>query len=146
MQIRKAQIEDLKELTMLFDLYRQFYEKKSDLSGAEIFLRARMEGSESVIFVAVKDGKLIGFTQLYPLFSSTVMKKQWVLNDLYVRMDERKTGAGEQLMRKAMEFGCADGSRGLTLQTAVTNHSAQRLYEKLGWKKNETFLTYIYYP
>jgi predicted GNAT family acetyltransferase len=38
-----------------------------------------------------------------------------------------------------------DGSRGLSLQTAVTNATAQRLYEKLGWKKNETFLTYTYY-
>ena len=74
------------------------------------------------------------------------MKKQWVLNDLYVRMEERKSGAGEKLMRTAMEFGLRDGSRGLTLQTAVTNIPAQKLYEKLGWKKNETFLTYNLYP
>lgn len=146
MQIREAQIHDLPRLAILFDLYRQFYEKKSDLSGAESFLRQRMEKHESVIFVAEKEDKLIGFTQLYPLFSSTMLKKQWVLNDLYVTMDERKSGAGELLMRKAMDFGTQDNSRGLTLQTAVTNLPAQRLYEKLGWKKNETFLTYTYYP
>lgn len=146
MQIRRAQSEDLPQLTILFDLYRQFYEKKSDLSGAEIFLRERMEGSESVIFVAEKEGRLLGFTQLYPLFSSTTLKKQWVLNDLYVRMEERKSGAGEALMKMAMDFGCLGESRGLSLQTAVTNLAAQRLYEKLGWKKNETFLTYTYYP
>ena len=104
-----------------------------------------MERNESVIFVAEKEGHLVGFTQLYPLFSSTMMKTQWILNDLFVRKEERKSGAGEKLMKTAMEFGLKDGSRGLSLQTAVTNATAQRLYEKLGWKKNETFLTYTYY-
>ncbi len=146
MLIRVAGLSDLEQLTPLFDLYRQFYEKDSDLSQARAFLKERMDKKESVIFVAEKDGKLLGFTQLYPLFSSTMMKKQWVLNDLYVRMEERKSGAGEKLMKAAMEFGTRDNSRGLTLQTAVTNATAQRLYEKLGWKKNETFLTYNLYP
>lgn len=146
MIIRVASMTDLKEVTELFDLYRQFYEKTSDVNAARDFVRARMERNESVIFVAEKDGRLIGFTQLYPLFSSTMMKKQWVLNDLYVRMEERKSGAGEKLMRAAMDFGTRDSSRGLTLQTAVTNVTARRLYEKLGWKKNETFLTYNFYP
>jgi ribosomal protein S18 acetylase RimI-like enzyme len=146
MVIRAGKVSDLEELAVLFDLYRQFYKKAPDLNAARSFLRERLEKNESVIFVAEKNGKLLGFTQLYPLFSSTVMKKQWVLNDLYVRMEERKSGAGEKLMRMAMEFGTQDNSRGLTLQTAVTNVSAQKLYEKLGWKKNETFLTYNYYP
>lgn len=146
MIIRRGILSDLEELSVLFDLYRQFYEKTPDLNAARSFLQERFEKEESVIFVAEKDGKLIGFTQLYPLFSSTGMKKQWVLNDLYVRMEERKMGAAEQLMRAAMEFGTRDGSRGLTLQTAKTNIPAQKLYEKLGWKKNETFLTYNLYP
>ena len=145
MEIRLAQISDLEEVSELFDLYRQFYEKTSDLNASRIFIKERMEREESVIFVAEKNGRLLGFTQLYPLFSSTVMKKQWVLNDLYVRMEDRKSGAGEKLMKAAMDFGVKD-SRGLSLQTAVTNATAQRLYEKLGWKKNETFLTYTYYP
>lgn len=145
MKIREATIQDLDAVTELFDLYRQFYEKASDLNAARTFLKERMERKESVIFVAENDGKLIGFTQLYPLFSSTMMKSQWVLNDLFVASAARKSGAGEMLMRAAMEYGTRDGSRGLTLQTAVTNATAQRLYEKLGWKKNETFLTYNFY-
>lgn len=145
MKIREAGIPDLDAVAELFDLYRQFYEKSSDLNAARSFVRERMERKESVIFVAEKDGKIVGFTQLYPMFSSTMMKRQWVLNDLFVKTEERKSGAGEMLMRAAMEFGTREGSRGLTLQTAVTNVTAQRLYEKLGWKKNETFLTYNFY-
>lgn len=146
MEIRLAQFSDLEEVSVLFDLYRQFYEKSPDLNASRSFIRERMDRKESVIFVAEKDGRLLGFTQLYPSFSSVMMKKQWVLNDLYVRMEDRKTGAGEMLMRVAMEFGVKENSRGLSLQTAVTNENAQRLYEKLGWKKNETFLTYTFYP
>jgi ribosomal protein S18 acetylase RimI-like enzyme len=146
MLIRLADIRDLEQVAELFDLYRQFYEKPSDLQGARAFLRERMEHEESIIFVADAQGKLVGFTQLYPLFSSVGMKKQWVINDLYVKMEARKSGAGEMLMREAMNFGTRNGSRGLTLQTAVTNVTAQRLYEKLGWKKNETYLTYNFYP
>lgn len=146
MEIRLAQFSDLEEVSVLFDLYRQFYEKSPDLNASRSFIRERMDRKESVIFVAEKDGKLLGFTQLYPSFSSVMMKKQWVLNDLYVRMEDRKTGAGEMLLRAAMEFGVKENSRGLSLQTAVTNANAQRLYEKLGWKKNETFLTYTFYP
>lgn len=146
MEIRLAHLSDLEEVSSLFDLYRQFYEKPSDLDASRDFIKERMQRNESVIFVAEKDGRLLGFTQLYPLFSSTTMKKQWVLNDLYVRMSDRKSGAGEGLMRAAMDFGLRDGSRGLSLQTAVTNKNAQSLYEKLGWKKNETFLTYTFYP
>lgn len=145
MQIRYAEISDLDAVTDLFDLYRQFYEKNSDKIAARAFLRERMEQKESVIFVAEKNGRLIGFTQLYPTFSSTMMKRQWILNDLFVLAEERKSGAGEQLMKRAMEFGTGDGSRGLSLMTAATNVPAQRLYEKLGWKKNETFFTYNLY-
>lgn len=146
MRIRVASIHDLDAVAVLFDQYRQFYEKASDLNTARVFLKERMEKKESVIFVAEKDGKLIGFTQLYPMFSSNMMKTQWILNDLFVESNERKSGAGEKLMKEAMAFGVKDGSRGLSFQTAVTNAPAQRLYEKLGWKKNETFLTYTFYP
>ncbi len=145
MLIRTAELSDLSELCGLFDLYRQFYAQDSDVEGAQTFIKERLNKRDSVFFVADAHGKLQGFTQLYPLFSSTKMKKQWVLNDLYVRMEARRLGVAEKLLRTAMDFGTMDSSRGLSLQTAVTNLSAQRLYERLGWKKNETFLTYTFY-
>ena len=53
-------------------------------SGAENFLKERLENQDSEIFVAEENGILTGFTQLYPLFSSTRMKRYWLLNDLFV--------------------------------------------------------------
>ncbi|WP_449401201.1 N-acetyltransferase family protein [Chryseobacterium wanjuense] len=86
---RKANIQDLQQLAELFDQYRVFYHKESDIPAAESFLKERIENKDSEIFVAESDGKLVGFVQLYPLFSSTRMKRYWLLNDLYVNENHR---------------------------------------------------------
>lgn len=69
-QIIQATLSNLTELAILFDTYRQFYEQESDLTLAKNFLKQRIENNESVIFMAYDDGKALGFTQLYPSFSS----------------------------------------------------------------------------
>ncbi|HNP07626.1 MAG TPA: GNAT family N-acetyltransferase, partial [Cyclobacteriaceae bacterium] len=68
MNIRKAELSDLRSLAELFDQYRIFYKKESDLEGAQAFLKERLERNESEIFVSFNDeGIMTGFTQLYPL-------------------------------------------------------------------------------
>jgi hypothetical protein len=73
MIIQKATISDLESLTVLFDLYRVFYEQTSDLEGAREFLKARILNDESVVFMAVDGEHPVGFVQLYPSFSSVSM-------------------------------------------------------------------------
>ena len=73
--------------------------------GAKIFLGERIKNKESVIYVCEnKDGVLVGFTQLYPFFSSTRMKRTWLLNDLYVSPDYRGQGISIQLIDKAKQL------------------------------------------
>ena len=85
MKIRKINTKDIKSLSKLFDNYRVFYGKKSDLQGSEKFLYERIKNNESEIFVAEDNNEeLVGFVQLYPIFSSTKMQKLWLLNDLFV--------------------------------------------------------------
>ncbi len=144
MIIRKAISEDLPSLAGLFDQYRIFYGQKSDLPGAESFLSDRIGHNESVIFVAVLDGEMIGFTQLYPLYSSVGMKKAWLLNDLFVTELARGSGAADALLKAAEKMGAETDSRWLLLQTGVYNHRAQRVYERNGWKKDTDFFCYYY--
>ena len=74
-----------------FDAYRQFYGRASDLSGAHAFLRERFDHGESVVFLAFDaGGQGVGFTQLYPSFSSTAMARIFVLNDLFVCASARQ--------------------------------------------------------
>ena len=51
MKVREARLTDLKNLSVLFNSYRMFYGKKSDLKVAEEFLRSRIEEKDSKIFV-----------------------------------------------------------------------------------------------
>ena len=135
MVIRKAKKKDIENLSVLFDKYRIFYKQESDVENAKSFLKKRMKRKESVIFVAEERDELIGFTQLFPIFSSVSMKRTWLLNDLYVNEKSRGIGAATKLLEAAKEFGSETNSKWLLLQTAADNFTAQKVYEKNGWIK-----------
>ncbi len=142
--LRRPQSSDLIPLSQLFDDYRAFYKQARKPQAAQVFISERLERKDSVLFVAEKKGTLIGFTQLYPSFSSVAMKKLWILNDLYVAPAERGQGAAKALLAQAVSFAKMDGAKGLTLNTAMDNHEAQKLYESTGWKPDKNFQTFNY--
>jgi len=133
--VRRATREDIEPLTVLFDLYRTWYHQPSDIAAAKKFLLHRLDNNESVIFVAVNGDDLVGFTQLYPIFSSVGLQKSWLLNDLYVHATVRKQGVAAKLLEAARQHGLQTDARWLMLQTGNDNYSAQSVYEKNGWKK-----------
>lgn len=140
---RLATLADLDGVARLFDAYRQFYERESDLALAKSYLSERMQRHESVIFVAVDDrGALIGFTQLYPTFCSVRAAHTFVLYDLFVAPAARGTGAGRLLMQAAEAHAERAGAARMELSTARSNKVGQSLYESQGWTKDETFLVY----
>ena len=141
-EILYADPSHLEQVASLFDGYRQFYEQPSDLAGARSFIAERMRRQESVILLALsRTQTAAGFIQLYPMFSSVGMKKIWVLNDLYVHPDFRRSGVGEALMQRAKEYAQADGAQRIMLQTGIDNFFGQALYEKLGYVRD----THSYY-
>ncbi len=131
--IRKASLNDIGQLVKLFDAYRVFYKKDTDVTGAKKFLSERIKNNESEIFVAEIDNSLVGFVQLYPLFSSTRMKRLWLLNDLFVADSHRGRGISVLLMEKAKEFAIQTNSCGLILETAKTNDIGNSLYPRTGF-------------
>jgi ribosomal protein S18 acetylase RimI-like enzyme len=142
MEIFQATIEDLEGVSNLFNLYRIFYQQESDLESAKTYIKERIENKESVLFVVKDKQNYVGFTQLYPAFSSISLKRAWILNDLYVDKKARKQGVGELLLHKAKEYAIETGAKSLSLSTAPDNHSAQRLYEKNGYKRDDQFYHY----
>jgi GNAT superfamily N-acetyltransferase len=122
---------------------RQFYRRPSDPDLARRFLRERFERNESIIFLALRgDASAVGFTQLFPSFSSAAAARIFILNDLFVRPEARRMGAGSQLLSAAADFGRTAGAVRLTLSTEVTNEAAQALYEAEGWKRQTDFYVY----
>ncbi len=141
--VRRATLADLELVVPLFDAYRQFYERAQDLALARDFLRERLERDQSVIFLALRsDGTAVGFTQLYPSFSSASAQRIFVLNDLFVDPATRRSGVGQLLLEAAAEFGRSEGAIRLTLSTAHSNTTAQSLYEAQGWRRDEVFRSY----
>lgn len=142
MRILRADSRHLKLIVPLFDAYRRFYKQRTDTSGARRYLRQRLERGESVIFLALDAKKAVGFVQLYPSFDSVAMQRVWILYDLFVAPAARKRGAGRMLMEHARRFARKTKSKGLILETAIDNRPAQRLYERLGWKRDTAFYRY----
>ncbi len=143
MEIIQAQLKHLELLAPLFDAYRIFYKQPSDLLGATAFLKSRFELNDSILFLAFEGDDGIGFTQLYPTYSSVTMEPFYILNDLYVKPEARRIGIGSQLLLAAQQFALETNQKGLELATAKDN-PAQRLYEKLGWTKDEEFFRYFW--
>lgn len=144
MEIFQATMHELEELTVLFDEYRQFYGIESDKSSAKAFLQLRMALKESVIFIAVENGKTIGFAQLYPTFSSIALQCAYILNDIYVTEDARGQGVGKALMKKVFQCCEQQHARYVTLQTATDNVNARKLYEKLDMMQDQ-YSNYVKY-
>lgn len=159
--VEQATIHDVPQLAVLFNQYRVFYGQASDVEGAKQFLLDRFNHAESIILVAKENknvnmitnaninnnlnAKIIGFTQLYPTFSSISMQRSWILNDLYVAEEHRKQGIAEQLLEQAKRFAMMTNAKGIALSTAPTNMQAQALYEKLGYVRDDEFYNYFLY-
>ena len=142
MEIRQATVADVDLIVPLFDAYRQFYRQPSDPERARRFLLARFEHNQSIILLAFAAGVLIGFTQLYPSFSSGAMARILILNDLYVDPAARKQGAASALLAAAADYGRRIGAIRLELSTELSNTTAQAVYERMGWKRDTVFCTY----
>ncbi len=132
--VKKATLKELEPLTILFDKYRVFYNKQSDIEKAKQFLFERLTNNDAEIFVCNNDNNIIvGFVQLYPLFSSTRMQKLWLLNDLFVEENYRGYGYSLALINKSKELCKSTNACGLILETSKENIVANSLYAKTGF-------------
>ncbi len=141
-QVVQATADRIEQLVALFDDYRQFYAQPSDPAAAREFLAARLAREESVIFLALRGEIGLGFTQLYPSFSSVSLQRLWILSDLFVAPHGRRQGIAAALLERARALAIETDSKELVLETALDNTSARRLYERLGWRREERFCTY----
>ncbi|AOW10972.1 GNAT family N-acetyltransferase [Flavobacterium gilvum] len=143
--IRKAATQDLDQLTNLFDQYAVFYKNPSNYEKHYAYLKERLENNEATIFVACDEEnkeKLIGFVLNYITFSSLALDRIIILNDIFVDSSARKKGIGEKLISKTIEFAKEIGSPDIRLRTAKNNTVAQRLYQKMGFVREDYLYSY----
>ena len=142
-KIIKAEQKHIKEVGILFDLYRQFYKYESNLIESTNYIKDRINNNESTIFIAISGAdEAIGFVQLYETFGSLDLGKIIILYDLYVKEDHRKNNIGRKLMIKSHEYAKKINAKRIQLSTAIDNYIGQSLYESLGYVKDDNFYTY----
>lgn len=142
MIVRRAVLEDLHPLSVLFDEYRQFYGASSNLELSYKFLKQRFLNEESVIFIHVKDEVLTGFVLLYMGFSSVACSIYYILDDVYVRPIYRRQGSAKQLIDTAILFARHQNAQRISLETQKNNYQSHQLYEQMGFVKDDEFQTY----
>jgi GNAT superfamily N-acetyltransferase len=141
-QVRQAVLTDLDDIAPLFDGYRQFYGKESDVGAATQFLRDRFDHGEATVFLAYDGAEPVGFTQLYPSFSSVSMARVFILNDLFVASSHRRQGVGALLLKAATGYAQSLGAVRVSLNTDIQNTTARATYEALGWTRDQQYYAY----
>jgi len=150
-KIRQATLNDITEVSRLFNDYRIFYGQHSDLEAATFFIKERMSKQESMIFVAeCNEGReegsvaatVMGLVQIYPSYSSVSMGPIWILNDLFVDSTYRQQGIARKLMQAVMKQAKKQQILRIVLSTAISNRHAQALYESEGYTQDQSFMYY----
>ncbi|MCE6976351.1 GNAT family N-acetyltransferase [Pseudomonas frederiksbergensis] len=142
---RYASLGDVRAVSVLLDHYRAFYGQGADPEGSVLFLQERFYRGESTIIVAETEGQIIGFTQLFPSFSSVTLQRLWILNDLYVDEAYRSSGVGRLLLDAAKAFGEETKAKQLFIEGAVDNPRARGLYVSFGFIENTDY-QYFHLP
>ncbi len=137
MKIISVTLDHLELIAPLFDAYRVFYGQAPDLNSAREFLRQRLLLRETVLFLALENEQPLGFTQVFPSFSSVGMQRLWILNDLYIIPEARGQRIGEKLIERTLVHAKESGAKGVVLETAHTNTSGQKLYERMGFVRED---------
>jgi len=140
--IRHAGLADLGVLIPLFRGYLDVYGQPASEPDAGAFLAAHLDAGTSIILVAEREGAGVGFAQLYPTWDSLSLTSRWILSDLFVAPDARRTGVGRALVASALDVAKDSGAGSMSLDTAGDNEAAQALYEQMGFERDEVFITY----
>lgn len=135
-KIIPAKKHHISELVILFEAYRTFYKKENDVEKSTQFLVDRIENKESYVFIAMEISaeKIVGFVQLYPMFSSTRLDKILILNDLFVDANFRGKAISKLLIDRCKLFAQDFNALELVLETQKSNVIGNQLYPKVGFE------------
>ena len=144
LEIFQATIDDLEALLPLVTGYRVFYEREPKPQSEREFLERNLRDGRSTIFLArdAGSGSIVGFVQLFPAYSTVWLGPQLILEDLFVAPDARGGGAATKLLERAETYAREIGAVGMFLETAMDNETAQRVYERAGWTRENRFYKY----
>ena len=126
-----------------FDPQRFIAPGSNPESGYEWFLRSQLTEDDAAVFVAEQDRQVIGyvFAALEPISWKELREACGFIHDIVVDDPERRAGVATALMKAAMDWLRSRGAPRVVLGTAERNAAAQRLFEKLGFRRTMIEMT-----
>ena len=140
MSIASVTERDLDELLPLMRGYCDFYEVDPPDEALLAMSRALIADPyrEGLQLVARDGGgRAIGFATIFWTWSTVAAARIGTMNDLYVAPEGRGSGAAEALIAACVERCRELGAVRVEWQTALDNHRAQAVYERVGGKREE---------
>jgi ribosomal protein S18 acetylase RimI-like enzyme len=122
---------------------RRFIQVDEPEDGYGRFLVGQLRDDDCVVLVAEQKGAVIGYVYagLEPMSWKELRAACGFVHDVCVDEGARRSGAGEKLVREAIRWLEAKGSPRVMLWSAAQNEGAQRLFEKLGFRRTMVEMT-----
>jgi GNAT superfamily N-acetyltransferase len=136
--------KDLGELLVLMRGYCDFYEVEPSDEALQALMRALIADPEREglqLLARDGDGRAVGFATLYWSWSTARAGRIGVMNDLFVAESARGGGVAERLIERCLAACRARGALALEWETALENHRAQAVYDRIGGVQ-ERWLSY----
>lgn len=126
---------DLDDLLPLMRAYCDFYEVAPPDAGLLAMSRALIadpqhEGVQLIARDAT--GRAVGFATIFWTWQTLETGRTGVMNDLYVDPDARGTGLADELIGVCADRARDHGAGTLVWETALDNHRAQKVYDRVG--------------
>jgi len=104
---------------------------------------ASQRGDDVAVFVAERDGRIVGYVYagIEPQSWKELRDVAGFIHDIVVDEDARHAGVGARLVEVASEWLVGRGAPRVMLWTAQQNTPAQRLFERLGFRRTMIEMT-----
>lgn len=145
--ITRVTADDLGDLLPLMRGYSDFYEvDPSDEALLELSKALIANpGCDGIQLIArdPETGEALGFATIYWMWSTSRAARIAVMNDLFTAEAARRRGVGEALIKACLDATRERGAAVLQWQTAIDNHTAQSLYERVGGIRERWYDYYV---
>jgi GNAT superfamily N-acetyltransferase len=134
----------VKELILLFKKERGSQVEQEQLEELESLLAMLLRAPEAKAFVAVADGKVVGFVNCHFCPFPLLMGLECYISDLLVHPDYRGRSIGEGLLTTVRQLAESKGIKRLMLNNSKKSEAYSRsFYIKNGFRERDGFANFV---
>lgn len=128
MKISKLQENDTKQFIELVELFNDVFEESNKIA-SEIQLNKLLNKNDFYVFVAIKEGKVVGGLTAYELKKYYSDNSELYIYDIAVKSELHNQGIGKKLIEHLKTYSVANGIEGVFVQAHSEDIQAVKFYE-----------------